>query len=101
MATVIKSDRPACAPYLDRPAKFLREVEAGDPAFSGNPPQVVVEIDGREVYFFADEVIRDDKEKPKLAAVPPVQQPSGDEKPAVGGIVDASAQKPQPPTPAI
>lgn len=71
MATVIKSDRPACAPYLDRPAKFLREVAEGDPAFSGNPPQVVVEIDGREVYFFADEVIRDDKEKPKLAVVPP------------------------------
>lgn len=81
MATVIKSDRPACAPYLDRPAKFLREVEAGDPAFSGNPPQVVVEIDGREVYFFADEVIRDDKEKPKLAVVPP-KQDAGPAKPS-------------------
>lgn len=88
MSTVIKSDRPAAQAYLNRPAKFLREVAEGDPAFNGNAPQVVVLIDGKEIYFFADEVIRDDAEKPKLVAVPPAG--------AIGGAVVPPKPEPTP-----
>lgn len=70
MAT-IKSDRDAAKAFNGQKAKFLRNVEPPDPAFErGGEAQVVVEIDGREVYFLASEVTLDADEKPVADPAP-------------------------------
>lgn len=61
---LIKSDRDAARDFNGRTAKFLRNVVRPDPAFEvGGEPQVVVEIDGKEFYFFAGEVKLDDADE--------------------------------------
>lgn len=80
MAT-IKSDRDAAKAFNGQKAKFLRNVEPPDPAFEkGGEAQVVVEIDGREVYFLASEVTLDADEKPAKAKSAAKPAPSGEEK---------------------
>lgn len=88
----IKTDRAAAQPWNGAKCKVLRKVEKGDRAWHPDMPQVVVDIDGREVYFFAKEVIEDKpKEAPKPAPAP-APQPH-----AIG----AAPLRPQPPTPAV
>ena len=51
----INSNRPECAAYNGKDAKFVRDVTDGS-AYNPLVDQVVVEIDGEELYFFASEV---------------------------------------------
>jgi hypothetical protein len=53
----IKTDRPVAAKYNGVACKVLRKVELPDVAFISKTPQVVVLIDGKELYFFTSEVI--------------------------------------------
>lgn len=65
----IKTDRPGGAAYDGMACTIVREVKDGDPAYNAKTPQVVVLIDGKEVYFYANEVA---PEKPATPAKPPV-----------------------------
>lgn len=63
VTATIKTERPAAAPFNGMACTIVRKVEAGDVSFYNQPPQVVVLVDGRELQFFADEVIPDEKAK--------------------------------------
>ncbi len=51
----IKTDRAEAAAYNGRDAKFIKAVTDG-PAYNPLVDQVIVEIDGVDLYFFANEV---------------------------------------------
>lgn len=59
----IKTDRPEAAQWNGREAKFVHDVTAADgPAYNARVDQTIVEIDGAQIYFFANEVILTDDE---------------------------------------
>jgi len=81
MAT-IKTEREAAKAFNGRKAKLVRIVVPSDPSFNekNGEKQVIVEIDGQEVQFYAAEVVLDDGETmpkpiepPKPAAAKPVE----------------------------
>lgn len=54
---VIKSERPGAMPFNGVACLVLRDItEADGPAFNDKTPQVLALVDGREHYFYADEV---------------------------------------------
>lgn len=67
----IQTERPAAVRYNGRTAEFVREVEAPEPAFNPDTPQVVVRLDNVDLHFYADEVVHDE---PKALA-PPAEPP--------------------------
>ena len=98
---VIKTERAAAAAYNGMACEFLREVEESDAAFTEKRPQIVVLIDGREVYFYGDEVV---PVKKSMAAAPepaPAPAAAGAEKqPTVEAAPSATeTQKPGEPAP--
>lgn len=59
----INTTRPEAAPYNGREARFVHDVTAADgPAFNPLVDQVIVNIDGNDLYFFANEVRLTDEE---------------------------------------
>lgn len=69
MAT-IKTDRDAAKAFNGQKCKFVRPVGPADPSFNEahGERQVIVEIDGQERQFFADEVTLDESETAKAEA---------------------------------
>lgn len=57
----INTSRPEAAQYNGRTVKFVRDVTGG-PAYNPHVDQVIVETDGAELYFFANEVELTDDE---------------------------------------
>lgn len=61
----IETNRAEAAQYNGRDAKFVCDVVSG-PAYNPDVDQTIVLIDGKELYFFANEVKLDEAEA-KLA----------------------------------
>lgn len=59
----IKTKRPEAMAYDGQEGKFVRDVVDNEPAYSAVVDQVVVNIGGRDLYFYANEVELSDGEK--------------------------------------
>lgn len=98
----IKSDRPAAALYNGQVVQIVRKVRPPDVAFKSETPQVVVLLDGRELYFYANEVVSDKPDTPPpVILAPPEPKPAEPEatpaaKPVEPAPVATETAPPQP-----